>query len=96
VPLRLAIAVALALSGLKLLDVPHANLLIVVGLGVGFGVLAAWGIWRLRSKTLVEGDGAGAHLVYREAAASTVESGDAERRGQARLGEQSLEGAREG
>jgi uncharacterized membrane protein YfcA len=94
--LRLAIAVALALSGFKLLDVPHANLVIVVGLGVGFGVLAAWGIWRLRSKTLVEGDGAGAHLVYREAAASTVESGDAERRGQARLGEQSLEGAREG
>jgi uncharacterized membrane protein YfcA len=42
--LRLALATALALSGLKLLDVPYANEIVVVTLGAGLAVLAGWGI----------------------------------------------------
>ncbi len=42
--LRFALASALALSGLKLLDVPYANQIILVALAAGGLALAAWGI----------------------------------------------------
>lgn len=45
--LRLALAAALALSGLKLLDAPYANLIVVVTLAAGLAVLAAWALLRL-------------------------------------------------
>ena len=41
--LRMALAAALALSGLKLLDVPYANEIVVVSLSVGLGALLVWG-----------------------------------------------------
>jgi hypothetical protein len=31
----------------KLLDVPYANMIVVVGLAVGFAVLGVWGLTRL-------------------------------------------------
>ena len=42
--LRLALASALALSGLKLLDVPYANQIILVSLAAGGIALAVWGV----------------------------------------------------
>ncbi len=42
--LRLALAAALGLSGLKLLDVPHANEIVVVSLSLGLAALAVWGV----------------------------------------------------
>jgi hypothetical protein len=93
--LRLAIALALGLSGLKLLDVPHANAIVVVALGALLAGVAAWGIRAFRSEALVERDRPGGHHRDGEAAAGAVEAGRAERRGQAGLTEQSLEGARE-
>jgi uncharacterized membrane protein YfcA len=42
--LRIALAVCLALSGMKLLDIPYANEIVVVSLGTGLAVLAGWGI----------------------------------------------------
>jgi hypothetical protein len=42
--LRLALAGVLALSGLKLLDVPASNWVIAIGLSAIFAGLAAWGI----------------------------------------------------
>ncbi|MGH3018708.1 MAG: TSUP family transporter, partial [Gaiellaceae bacterium] len=45
--LRLALAAALALSGLKLLDAPYANLIVVVTLAAGLAALAAWALLRL-------------------------------------------------
>jgi uncharacterized protein len=42
--LKMALATALALSGLKLLDVPYANEVVVVSLGAGMVGLVAWGI----------------------------------------------------
>jgi uncharacterized membrane protein YfcA len=42
--LRLSLAVVLALSGLKLLDVPYANQIVLVSLALGGLALAAWGI----------------------------------------------------
>lgn len=45
--LRLALAAALALSGLKLLDAPYANLIVVVALAAGLAALAAWALLRL-------------------------------------------------
>ena len=45
--LRFALATALALSGLKLLDAPYANLIVVVSLAAGLGALAVWGLMRL-------------------------------------------------
>jgi hypothetical protein len=42
--LRFALAAVLALSGLKLLDVPYANQIVVVSLGAGLVALAVWGI----------------------------------------------------
>jgi uncharacterized protein len=45
--LRMALAAALALSGLKLLDVPYANEIVVVSLSVGLGALVVWGVVHL-------------------------------------------------
>jgi hypothetical protein len=42
--LRFALSAALILSGIKLLDVPHANLIVVIGIGVGFGALGIWAL----------------------------------------------------
>jgi uncharacterized membrane protein YfcA len=42
--LRFALAAALGLSGLKLLDVPYANEIVVVTVSVGLAALAVWGI----------------------------------------------------
>lgn len=42
--LRIALAVLLALSGMKLLDIPYANEIVIVTLGTGLAVLAGWGI----------------------------------------------------
>jgi uncharacterized membrane protein YfcA len=42
--LRFSLAAVLALSGLKLLDVPYANALVIFSLGAGFAALLAWGI----------------------------------------------------
>ena len=42
--LRLALASVLALSGLKLLDVPYANTIVVVSLVLGLMLLAGWGV----------------------------------------------------
>jgi uncharacterized protein len=40
--LRLALAGVLALSGIKLLDVPESSYVIAVGLGIGFAAFAVW------------------------------------------------------
>jgi uncharacterized membrane protein YfcA len=42
--LRLALAGVLALSGVKLLNVPESNWVIAVGLGAGAAAFAAWGV----------------------------------------------------
>ena len=42
--LRFSLAAILALSGLKLLDVPYANALVIFSLGVGLAALLVWGI----------------------------------------------------
>jgi uncharacterized membrane protein YfcA len=41
-PLRFALAAVLGLSGLKLLNVPQASLVIVIGLAIGLGVLLVY------------------------------------------------------
>jgi uncharacterized membrane protein YfcA len=45
--LRFALAAALGLSGLKLVDAPHANIIVVVTLAIGGIALVLWGLWRL-------------------------------------------------
>jgi uncharacterized membrane protein YfcA len=45
--LRFSLAAVLALSGLKLLDVPYANALVIFSLGLGLAALVAWGIVRV-------------------------------------------------
>ena len=42
--LRFALAAVLALSGLKLLDVPYSNQIVLAALAAGGLALAAWGI----------------------------------------------------
>jgi uncharacterized membrane protein YfcA len=44
--LRFALAAALILSGIKLLEVPYADQIVVSGIGVGLATLAGWGIFR--------------------------------------------------
>ena len=45
--LRVALAATLSLSGIKLLDLPHGNTIVVVGLGLWIAGLSAWGVqWR--------------------------------------------------
>ena len=41
--LRFSLAAILALSGLKLLDVPYANALVILSLAVGLAALVVWG-----------------------------------------------------
>jgi uncharacterized membrane protein YfcA len=48
--LRFALAAALCLSGLKLLEVPYSNVIVTIGLVAGLAVLAAWGLARLFAK----------------------------------------------
>jgi hypothetical protein len=42
--LRFALSGALILSGIKLLEVPNANLIVVTGITVGLGALGVWGL----------------------------------------------------
>jgi uncharacterized membrane protein YfcA len=42
--LRFSLAAVLALSGLKLLDVPYANAMVILSLAVGLAALVVWGI----------------------------------------------------
>jgi uncharacterized membrane protein YfcA len=48
--LRFALSGALILSGIKLLEVPHANAIVVTGLIVGLGALGVWGLVQLRRR----------------------------------------------
>jgi uncharacterized membrane protein YfcA len=52
--LRLALAGVLALSGVKLLNVPASNWVIAIGLTAGFAALAVWGVnsWVKRPRPL--------------------------------------------
>jgi uncharacterized membrane protein YfcA len=52
-PLRFAFAMVLMLSGIKLVGVPHASVIIVIALGVGAALLIAYGVraW-LASRTI--------------------------------------------
>ena len=52
--LRFSLAAVLALSGLKLLDAPYANQLVLVSLGAGLVALVAWGIVLLTRRRRVE------------------------------------------
>jgi uncharacterized protein len=45
--LRFALAAALGLSGLKILDAPYSDLIVVVGLVAGLLALGVWGLLRL-------------------------------------------------
>jgi uncharacterized protein len=45
--LRFALATALILSGIKLLEVPYANQIVVATILVGLGALGVWGLLRL-------------------------------------------------
>jgi uncharacterized protein len=45
--LRFALAAALCLSGLKLLEVPYSNVIVVVALVAGLAALAGWGLVQL-------------------------------------------------
>jgi len=51
--LRFALSVALILSGIKLLEVPHANAIVVTGLIVGLGALGIWGLVQLARRRKV-------------------------------------------
>jgi Sulfite exporter TauE/SafE len=48
--LRFALSGALMLSGIKLLEVPHANAIVVTGLIVGLGALGVWGLVQFRRR----------------------------------------------
>jgi uncharacterized membrane protein YfcA len=48
--LRFALATALILSGIKLLEVPGANLIVVTGVVVGLSALGVWGLVELRRR----------------------------------------------
>jgi len=49
--LRFSLAAVLALSGLKLLDVPYANELVLLSLGAGLAALVVWGVLVLVRRT---------------------------------------------
>jgi hypothetical protein len=67
--LRLGLAGVLALSGIKLLNVPESSYVIAAGLGLGLGALAVWLFLQSRSRAadrahdsraaLADGDGDG-------------------------------------
>jgi uncharacterized membrane protein YfcA len=48
--LRLGLAGVLALSGIKLLDLPHSSYVIAVGLGVGLAAFAVWLVVQSRAR----------------------------------------------
>jgi uncharacterized protein len=56
--LRFALATALILSGIKLLEVPYANLIVVVCLIAGLGALGIWGLVRTMRRRRLYGAGA--------------------------------------
>src|SRR5262249_6262876 len=43
--LRVAFALVLVLSGIKIVELPQANTIIEIGAGLGIAGLLAWGIW---------------------------------------------------
>ena len=49
-PLRISFGVVLLLSGLKLVDFPHATYVIAVSLSVGAVAVGAWGLRRLQER----------------------------------------------
>ena len=72
----MALATALALSGLKLLDVPYANQIVVVSLSVGLGALAVWGVVvlvRRRARLQAGGPGVPESALVRLTARSNTE-----------------------
>jgi uncharacterized membrane protein YfcA len=48
--LRITFGVVLVLSGIKLLGVPQASLIIVIAIGVLLLALVVWGIWQLLTR----------------------------------------------
>ena len=52
--LRFTLALLLALSGLKLVDAPYANQIVLVSLIVGLGALAVWGVLLLAGRAKPE------------------------------------------
>jgi uncharacterized membrane protein YfcA len=50
--LRIAFGAVLILSGIKLVNTPHASLVIAIALGVGAAVLAAWLIRQIRLRRI--------------------------------------------
>jgi uncharacterized membrane protein YfcA len=51
--LRVALSATLSLSGIKLLDLPHGDAIVVVGLGLWIAALFFWGVRFRRGKRLV-------------------------------------------
>ena len=64
--LRLGLAGVLALSGIKLLNVPQSSYVIAVGLGLGLGALAVWLLLQSRSREQDRADSARAALAARD------------------------------
>jgi len=50
--LRVALSATLSLSGIKLLELPHGNTIVVAGLGVWIAGLSLWGLQRRRGRRL--------------------------------------------
>jgi uncharacterized membrane protein YfcA len=84
--LRLALAAALCLSGLKLLDVPHANLIVVLVLGVAFAALALWGVRQLFRRPRAAGGTAESPARSKRAPPGRSEALEAKRGGPGRSG----------
>ena len=61
--LRLGLAGVLALSGIKLLNVPHASYVIAVGVGLGLTAFAVWVLLQSRSREAERTDDSRAALV---------------------------------
>jgi uncharacterized membrane protein YfcA len=64
--LRLGLAGVLALSGIKLLNVPQSSYVIAVGLGVGLGAFAVWLLLQSRSREQDRADSARTALAARD------------------------------
>jgi uncharacterized membrane protein YfcA len=64
--LRLGLAGVLALSGIKLLNVPESSYVIAVGLGLGLGAFAVWLLLQSRSREQDRADSARASLAARD------------------------------
>lgn len=52
VPLRVAFAIVLLLSGMKLVNMPYSSIVIAISLGIGVVVLAVWLIRKVRLRRL--------------------------------------------